>query len=264
MHRLFVMLWFCVSPFALAADGIDHLHALHGYEYFPVSSDATGRDYHVYVATPQEMPEDASLPVVYLLDGGAMFPMLAAYHRYLVFAEEAPAALIVGVAFDNPRDRSTDYTAPSPERSYWGGAERYQAFLADELFPLIESRFPADPAARFLFGHSLGGQFVLYSAQTRPALFRGHIASNPALHRNLPYFLALEPRDPAHTRVFVGYGSNDGAVFREPRRRWLEHWQGKAARGWNLAAQELADHTHMSTPPVVYREAMRSFLREQP
>jgi predicted alpha/beta superfamily hydrolase len=34
----------------------------------------------------------------------------------------------------------------------------------------------------------LGGQFVLYTALTRPDLFWGHIASNPALHRNLPFY----------------------------------------------------------------------------
>ena len=61
--------------------------------------------------------------------------------------------------------------------------------LFEELIPLIESAYPSDDQQRIIFGQSLGGQFVLYTALTDPALFHGHIASNPALHRNLDFFL---------------------------------------------------------------------------
>ena len=91
--------------------------------------------------------------------------------------------------FEGGNFRSTDYTAPSEERDYWGGAEKCQLFLSSELLPRIENDYRSDSSQRVIFGQSIGGQFVLYTALTESNLFWGHIASNPALHRNLPFFL---------------------------------------------------------------------------
>ena len=119
--------------------------------------------------------------------------MLAPYYFLLKFDEPMPEAIIVGISYGaNSRAegnyRGTDYTAPSPERETYGGASAYQNFLADELLPLIERKYRVDKTRRILFGQSIAGQFVLYSAMTRPDLFWGRIASNPALHRNLEFF----------------------------------------------------------------------------
>lgn len=97
-----------------------------------------------------------------------------------------------------------------------------------------------------IFGQSLGGQFVLFTALTDPLLFCGHIASNPALHRNLEFFLRRdaeledeEHREPAdgrvgqaRTRVFVSVAELDEERFRGPAVRWMEHWTGRQGVGW--------------------------------
>ncbi len=183
---------------ASMADVIDTrlLQSLGEVKYHELKSEQLGRSFHIFVDLPEDyLDSTQNYPTVYLLDGGNTFPLMAAYHHYLRFGDEAPAAILVGVSygadtFEEGNWRSTDFTAASGEREFWGGAGVFQAVLQDELLPLIEGNYRADPARRIIFGHSLGGQFVLFNALTKPELFFGHIASNPALHRNLPFFLS--------------------------------------------------------------------------
>ncbi len=156
--------------------------------------------------------------------------------------------------------RYSDFTAPAPDRDYWGGAGAFQRALADEIIPLVETRYNADPRRRILFGQSLGGQFVLYSALTRPTLFRGHIASNPALHRNLPWFLEWQGEQAlAHTdsALFVSSGTLDSEQFRQPGGQWVAHWQAQALKPWALEARDLQGHTHFSAAAESFTQGVK-------
>ena len=212
-----------------------------------------------------EQVVERTYPTIYVLDGGALYPLLVSYYRYLNFGEELPDAIIVGISygsdsFEGGNYRSTDYTAPSEERDYWGGAGTYQTFLSDELMPRIEKTFRSQPERRIIFGQSIGGQFVLYTALTEPNLFWGHIASNPALHRNLPFFLeshVAADEDGEPSRLFVASASHDDERFRVPARKWIEHWSGKDETPWHLETVTLEGHNHMSAPPASFRQGMR-------
>ena len=203
------------------------------------------------------------LPTLYLLDGGITFPLLSGYSRYLRLGEEIPESILVGIAYGTEDHRQgnlrgTDYTAPSPERDYWGGAGRFQEMLGSELLPLIEDTYRSDSARRVIFGHSLGGQFVLFTAQTRPDLFWGHIASNPALHRNLSFFLETRPKVPtgSQPRLFVSSGTLDVPRFRQPALRWMEHWSKQEPLPWELESRSLEGHSHFSAVPAAFRQGM--------
>lgn len=243
-----------------------YLQGLGDTRYHHVESEAVGRGYHIYVMVPSGYDEtdDRKYPTVYLLDGGGLFPMMTAYYRYLNFGEEIPDAIIVGISYggdtvEEGNYRSTDYTAPSEERDYWGGAENFQIFLSDELFPIVENAYASDTDRRVIFGQSIGGQFVLYTALTKPNLFWGHIASNPALHRNLSFYLQQhgEP-DPGRetSRLFVGDGTLNDARFREPAMKWMAHWSGADNKPWAFKAVDLEGHSHMSAPPASFRMGM--------
>lgn len=133
-----------------------------------------------------------------------------------------------------------------------------------ELLLFIETNYRSSPDKRIVFGHSLGGQFVLYSAQTEPGLFWGHIASNPALHRNLPLFLDMRPETPLSlTHVFVGDASEDDTRFLEPRTRWIEHWTGKSDLPWALHTETLEGHNHFSAPPASFRRGIRWLFADE-
>jgi len=252
---------------AHAAVSTEFLQGLGDTRYHRVESDGIGRGYHIYVMLPDGYDESADdrYPTIYLLDGGALFPLLSAYYRYLTSGEEIPNAIIVGISygsdnFDGGNYRSTDYTAKSPERDYWGGAGQFQEFLSEELLPFIEGSYPSRSDRRVIFGQSIGGQFVLYTALTKPNLFWGHIASNPALHRNLPFFLEEHADSAAvseRSRLFVANGTNDDPRYRRPALEWIEHWSGSENSPWQLKTVNLDGHSHMSAPPASFRQGMR-------
>ena len=190
--------FFCAQ--AIAAP-LNAMYGLGTVEQIPFKSAETGNNYTLLVSLPEDYDatSDRTYPTIYLLDGGAIFPALAAYRRYLQLQESVPATIVVGLSYrtDDWRQgnaRSTDYTAPTAEREHWGGAPKFQQALRTEIIPLVETRFRSNPSRRLLFGQSIAGQFVLYTAQTDPGLFWGHIASNPALHRNVEFFLGDECR----------------------------------------------------------------------
>lgn len=229
---------------------LDALESLSHSRYHRVHSQIVGRDYHVYVAVPEsyESETEKTYPVVYLLDGGALYPMLAAYYRYLRLAEEVPELIIVGISYGTDdwregNDRGRDYTAPAADAEHWGGAGQFQQFLERELLPLVASRYRARADRRVIFGQSLGGQFVLYTAQTRPGLFWGHIASNPALHRNLNFYLApaaAHAPGSERPRLFVGTAEYDEPRFKAPVLEWIRHWTTSQNRPWDIEVRTLA------------------------
>ncbi len=265
------------SGAAEAPLGLDHLQGLGEVRYHYLDSQVLGRGFHVFVRLPESYREREAdrFPTAYLLDGGITFPLFGAYYRYLSLGERVPDLILVGISYGTGdwrqgNLRGTDFTAPSPEREHYGGAARFQAALRAELLPLIEGRYRSDAARRIIFGQSLGGQFALFTALTDPQLFWGHIASNPALHRNLDFFLqghavaaAVPTEDPAggrppsaRPRVFVSSAELDDERFRTPAVRWIEHWSGRQEARWDLQTVTLEGHGHFSAAPEAFRRGM--------
>jgi len=270
---LLALLCFSHGSPVFAAVDVQFMQGLGDSRYHHIESAAVGRAYHLYVMLPAGYDADAdkTYPAIYVLDGGGLFPLFAAYYRYLNFGEEIPESIIVGIsygsdAFDEGNLRSTDYTAVTAERDYWGGASKFQSFLGDELLPMIEDIYHANTNRRVIFGQSIGGQFVLYTALTKPNLFWGHIASNPALHRNLPFYLQKhadpEP-DHEQSRLFVGDGTLNDARYREPSLEWIRYWSQRSDKPWQLKTVNLDGHSHMSAPPAAFRQGMVWLFSEE-
>ncbi len=256
------------GPSAADVD-ISYLQGLGDVRHHPIEREPDLRPYHLYVRLPEEYAEGGvRFPVIYLLDGGLTFPLLAAYYHYLRLADEVSPAILVGISYgtDDWREgnrRSRDYTAPSPERDFWGGAEAFDEWLAGVVLPLVESTYRADPARRILFGHSIAGQFVLFETLRRPDRFAGLIASNPALHRNLDYFLEGPEggtTPDAFPRLIVVDGSLDDERFAAPRAKWLQTWSERRERPFDLSVLHLEDETHVSLVPAAFRHGARRLL----
>ncbi len=268
MRKAFVCLLFSLtSSLANGATDTQFLQGLGDTRYHHVESSVIGRNYHIYVMLPDTYNNAPGIeyPTIYLLDGGGLFPLMTAYYHYLNFGDEIPDAIIVGISyggstFEEGNYRSSDFTAPSAERDFWGGADKFQTFLSDELLPLIEDTYRSKPSRRIIFGQSIGGQFVLFTALTKPGLFWGLIASNPALHRNLPFFMQrhgtpLEGSE--RPRLFVADSTLNDAQFRQPSLEWIAHWSKVDDKPWDFKATDLDGHSHMSAPPAAFREGVR-------
>ena len=263
LQRLVLALLVAAGAASAAVPDLRFLQGLGDVRYHRVSAQEIGRDFHIYVRLPEGYVDgDEEYPTLYVLDGGELLPMFAAYYRYLNFGAEVPDMIMVGISygsddFESGNFRSTDYTAPSAERDYWGGAGRFQAFLEAELFTLIQSQYRSRSDRRIVFGQSIGGQFVLFTAMTRPTLFWGHIASNPALHRNLAFFME-PPGDeggPEKTRLFVASGTDDDPRFRVPALQWETHWKDREVP-WEWQFVDLDGHSHMSAAPAAFRQGI--------
>src|SRR5210317_1084298 len=123
---LLIVLMYSVTGWAAGDVDLSVPYGLGDFYHHEVESEVVGRSYQVYVMLPEGYTEssDEEYPTVYVLDGGALFPLFSAYYGYLNFGEEVPNAIIVGVSYagntlESGNFRSTDYTAPSTEREHW-------------------------------------------------------------------------------------------------------------------------------------------------
>lgn len=273
--KLHVILWVTIAMLLPACqtqvsdrsnDNVHHplqyLPALHG-DYFEFQSDILERPFHIYVRLPNSYRDDAvNYPVVYILDGDSLFPILAANHLFLTYDDNLPEAIIVGIAYGSfdpaINRRGYDFTVSAPDaREGQGGAANFHHFLKDELITEIEKRFRADPARRVLFGQSFGGTMVLYSALTDPDLFWGRIASNPAFAPGRDKFFS--PSEPAvrdDLGLVVTSGSNDRPHLRKAALEWFDYVATKKSLPWSIQTITVEDGTHAADSSASYREGM--------
>lgn len=179
-----------------------------------ITSSHTGRRYRIQTTITGPAPE-SGYPVFYTLDGDTLFAVAAmAAHALTTRTGEngVEPMLIVGVGYSdeawlNTDARVDDYTPPVPDGSashdprgrIQGGADRFLAFLKQELQPALAQRFPIDPQSQSLFGHSFGGLFTLHTLFTQPDAFQCYIASSPSLWWHDEY--VLKERDTFVTRM---------------------------------------------------------------
>ena len=101
----------------------------------------------------------------------------------------------------------------------------------------------------------LGG----FIANYRPA------SINPALHRNVEYFIDLEPAERASPApLMITRASEDGETFRAALDRWLEHWQSAQSDALDLSVKPLEGQHHASSAPAAYRAALAWWAADKP
>lgn len=121
--------------------------------------------------------------VLYLLDGewnAELFQQVQAWSQQWGYT---PPIIMVGVVNSYPNNQNQRFrdltpTATGPDGS--GGGPALLSFLKNELIPYINKKYPSN-GSNILWGHSLGGLFVLYTLFTEPQLFDSYIAADPAV-----------------------------------------------------------------------------------
>ena len=242
---------------------LNHLPAISG-DYFELDSRAVGRPFHIYVSLPEGYQADRNVryPVVYVLDGDSLFPILAANHLFLNYDENLPKAIVVGIAYGSfdpaINKRGFDFSAPAPDaRPDQGGAPAFQEFLKSELIPAVEKRYLVDPLQRVLFGQSRSGYMVLYSAFTDPDLFWGRIASNPTFDPGRErFFSPAKPASRSDLGLVVTSGSRDYPSLRDSALEWFDAWEQAAHTPWALETVTIEGGTHAADSANSYRVAM--------
>ena len=249
---------------------LDHLPALAG-GYFPLQSGQVGHLYHIYVRLPldYEAHPKRRYPVVYVLDGDSLFPILAPTHLFLTIDDKVPEAIVVGISygsFAKPTNRRhIDFMPPaegvSPGAS---GTVQFQRFLETELIPAVEQRYRVDPERRILFGQSRAGAMILYSAFTRPDLFWAHVANNPSWEPGREIFFGQPPRaERDDLRLVVASGTDEIPDRRQTALQWSRHWQPRTGLPWQVKRIDIPGGTHSAYSADAYRAAIRWLFAEE-
>lgn len=266
-----------------------------------------GLTHRLFVGWPEAPPPAGGYPVVYVLDGNAYFHEAVQTSRVLTYRPDMTkldAAIIVGVGYPiddayDQRRRSFDYTPPvdpqrltlRPNDEPWpptGGADAFIDFLETVVKPRITSQWPIDPARAILFGHSFGGLFALYTALTRPALYRNFLASSPSIWFGGGAVLDHEVNFAERLRtvqarrdLMISVGEDEQTPPRDHSFRGAERWiawlkQNRivdnaealvrrlaTVEGLDLTHLVFAGENHITAPPFALSRGLRIALRQK-
>jgi len=204
-------------------------------EVHNIRSEHVGDEFRVLIGHCGSK-ETSSPAAMFLGDPWANFGTAVEIVRLLRLMEDVPPLLVVGVGHRAPEPervfqlRARDFT-PSvavggsyPDPAMLGGADRFLAFLRDELKPWAHDRYGADPDDSTYFGDSLGGLFATYALLSEPAAFQRYGIGSPSywwddkmmFEREADY---ARSHDDLPARVFISVGAYENP---EGDRRYLD------------------------------------------
>jgi predicted alpha/beta superfamily hydrolase len=220
-----------------------------------VRSDHVGDEFKIIVGRC-DSSESGAASVLFLGDTWANFGTAVEITRLMRLTEVVPPLLVVGVGYRTTvlaevwNLRARDFTpsvALGPgfeDAAMMGGADRFIAFVHDELKPWVRERFGVDPDDSMFFGDSLGGLFATHVLLSEPATFRRYGIGSPSLWWDAGSLFTAEERyaqahDDLDARVFFSVGAHETLAG---RKRFID--QLPADRRAQVEAEDAAD------PPV--------------
>lgn len=161
------------------------------FERFVIEDGAPARRWRVHVGVPTQ-PAKAPAPVLYMLDGNAAAMVFDQALLGELAAHAAPVLVFIGYDNDlriDSRARTQDYTAwvdtaedeSGVAQSTGGGAAAFLQVIQQKIKPEVARRARVDAQQQALWGHSLGGLFVLSTLYTQPEAFQQYVSASPSL-----------------------------------------------------------------------------------
>jgi len=117
--------------------------------------------------------------VLYVLDGGNWnISLIKQVQRFVEGEGNMPPTIIVSVM---GIDRNVELT-PTHLDSWKGsgGGHDFLGYIKNELIPYINQKYPSN-GDNTIWGHSLGGMFVLYAMLSEPNTFKSYICVDPSV-----------------------------------------------------------------------------------
>ncbi|MEO2207897.1 alpha/beta hydrolase-fold protein [Paenibacillus pabuli] len=240
--------------------------------------------YQIMVYQPAEAAPPSGYPVIYLLDANSVFGTMVEAARIQGRRPEKTGALpaiVVGIGYptagpfsphryyDFTPQATTEYTHKSdgtllPEQ---GGAGAFLQFIEEELKPDMEQQFNIDRNRQAIFGHSLGGLFVLHTLFTKPDAFRYYIAGSPSLHWNQKVMQAEEQKfiagleqHPVNVKVWIGMGEQEKshpARNNDKASGLTERLAALKQPGLEIQYTEFEEENHVSVLPFLISRSIR-------
>jgi predicted alpha/beta superfamily hydrolase len=164
----------------------------------------------VYVPHNRNDGVKQQYPVIYLLDGDALFSSVVALVQQ--FSETdwnwiLPKMIVVGIPNTNRRRDLTPYHVESDLPFFGkeggkvtGGGENFVSFLKNELIPHIDSLYPTQPY-KVLIGHSFGGLTAVNILANHRRLFNSFICIDPSMWWDHQQFLEATKKALMHDKL---------------------------------------------------------------
>lgn len=255
-----------------------------GSEVWEMDSRFQKRKYRIQVAIPNEPPAAEGYPVIYALDGDAVF---ATFAEAVKLQTRKPRgyepAVVVGIGYfsGEPFDmgrRCFDFTTPAkeedlPERpggQAWpenGGADGFLDFLEQELKPELERRYRLNSHKATLFGHSLGGLFVLHALFNRPWLFHSFVAGSPSIWWNrravldeIPAFKATVAELDNPPKLLITIGLEELEHMVGDAREAAEQLDSLPGSGFHCCLAHFPEEGHVSVLPAAISRSVKFAL----
>lgn len=197
----------------------------------PLKSVFNNYEYQLDIFVPEEAPPAEGFPVIIVLDGTRYARMM---HDTLAnqlrnrLKTGVEAAIIIGIGHhekDIPNQRFYDFTAPADNYSFpmrrgkemqplpAGGAEQLMQYLTEQVLSHIAKQCEVNLENVSLYGHSLGGLFVLWSYLQHPHVFTKYVALSPSIWWNKHELFGILQRtdiqNPAPLYMTVGGEEGD-------------------------------------------------------
>ncbi|MGY8563014.1 alpha/beta hydrolase-fold protein [Paracidovorax citrulli] len=161
------------------------------FERFVIEDGTPARRWRVHVGVPTQ-PANAPAPVLYMLDGNAAAMVFDQPLLDDLAAHAAPVLVFIGYDNDlriDSKARTLDYTAwvdtagdeNGVAQSTGGGADAFLGMIQQKIKPEVARRARVDTQQQALWGHSLGGLFVLSTLYGHPDAFQQYVSASPSL-----------------------------------------------------------------------------------
>ncbi|WP_342436126.1 alpha/beta hydrolase-fold protein [Paenibacillus sp. FSL L8-0436] len=244
-------------------------------------------EYRILVSHPSGEAPPEGYPVIYTLDGNAVFHTLAESARLQTRKPHGydPVVIVaIGYPSSEPFDmtrRCYDFTMPAkleslpkrPDGSEWpehGGADSFLDLLENEIMPLISGLFPVDSQRQSLFGHSLGGLLVLHALFTRPQLFTHFAAGSPSvwwggysLLVEQERFSAIYPGLKLQRKLLITIGAEELDHMVEDAEKLPVLLAPLAAEGLQVSLAKFPQEGHVTVLPAALSRLLRFALESQ-
>lgn len=191
MKYLFFLFIFCVACSAPRDKSVPIIY-----------SKAIGDSLELYIHMPPNYSKNGDYSVVFYLDANLKIGNeLRRQIRLKENQEKLKNVIFVGIGHigDYRELRRRDFIPPIiknkdtifDEDPNFGKADKFYAFLRQELIPYISRKYPNNNKYT-LIGHSFGGLFAFYCLMKPNAIFQNYIALSPSLWVNDNNFFEIQ------------------------------------------------------------------------
>jgi predicted alpha/beta superfamily hydrolase len=200
---------------------------LPGTEVHYLRSSHVGDEFRICVGRCGDA--DGPVPMLFVTDALLEFGTALEIARIQHMTENLPPTLVVGIGYRGTRmseigpQRQRDMTPTASMKgghtqdpSQMAGADRFLAFIREELMPWAQERYAADPADAMLYGMSFGGLFATHALLSDPPTFRRYGIGSPSYWWDDGVMFEREAQyagshDDLPARVFVSVGGYENA-----------------------------------------------------